>query len=331
MTAELMRWMISGSRAFLVSAAVMTGLGSLASAQNFPSRLITIIVPYPAGGGADPGMRIIAQKASEILGQTIVIDNRGGGTGIVGAVAAKQADPDGYTLFMGHVGSHAVNSSLMKLPYDPIKDFVPVSELFTFQTVLVVPEANPAKSVADLAAQVKARPGQMTYASPGLGSGNHIMGEMFRLAVKAPITHVPYRGVAQAVPDLVAGRTDLMFVSYIAAGPQIQAGKLRPLAVAGKQRLPNLPDTPTMAEAGFPTVAMDVWFGLLAPAGTPAPIVDQLAVAFNKAARDPGVMGTISQQGASVVAGTPAEFTKRIADDTARLGAVIQEAGIKSE
>ena len=328
----LMGRMAMSIRTLLIATAIFANLAGGASAdETFPSRPITIIVPYPAGGGADPGMRIIAHRASAILGQPIIIDNRGGGTGIVGAMAVRQAAADGYTLFMGHVGTHAVNSALMKLPYDPIKDFVPITELFTFPTVLVVPAASPAKSVADLGAIAKARPGQLSFASPGMGSGNHIMGEMFRLALNTSIVHVPYRGVAQAVPDLVAGRTDMMFVSYIAAGAQIQAGTLRPLAVAGAQRLPALPNTPTMAEAGFPSVAMDVWFGLLAPAGTPSPIVEQLSVAFSKAARDPEVKKTISDQGAEIVANSPPEFARLIANDTVRLGAIIREAGIKIE
>jgi len=329
--AGLTKRMSLSIRMLLLSIPMAAGLGEAAAQETFPSRPITVIVPYPAGGGADPPMRIIAEKAATIFGRPVIVDNRAGGNGVVGAMAVKGSAPDGYTIFMGHVGTHGTNQFLMKLPYDPIKDFVPITALFTFPTVLVVPEASKAKSVAELAALIKAKSGDFSFASPGVGSGNHIMGEMFRLALKSPILHVPYRGVAQAVPDLVAGRTDMMFVSYIAAGSQIEAKTLRPLAVAGTQRLPALPNTPTMAEAGFPTVAMDVWFGLLAPDGTPPGIVNKLWEGFAKAAQDPEVKKAISKQGAQIVANSPAEFKSLIAKDTERLGAVIREAGIKGE
>lgn len=228
-------------------------------------------------------MRLIAQKASADLGQPIVIDNRTGGAGSVGAMAVKQALPDGHTLFMGHVGTHAINPTLFNdLRFDPLKDFAPITELLSFPTILVVPAASTAKSVTDLAALVKGSPGQLTYASQGVGAGGHMMGEMFKLALAAPIIHVPYRGAGPAITDLVAGRVDMMFAGYFGVSPHVEAGTLRVLAAAGDKRMDALPKAPTMAEAGYLGLALDVWFGLLAPAGTPAPIVARLNQAFVK-------------------------------------------------
>lgn len=305
---------------------------AIAVADNFPSRPITIVVPYPPGGGSDPPMRLIAQKAAVDLGQPIVIDNRAGGAGNVGALAVKQAPPDGYTLFMGHVGTHAINVALFPdLRFNPSKDFSPITVLYSFPTILVVPARSPARSVAELAALVKEQPGKLTYASQGIGAGGHLMGEMFKSRLGVPIIHVPYRGAAPAVTDLLAGRVDMMFVSYFAAGPHIESGALRVLAIASSKRMDVLPKTPTMTEAGYPGLELDVWFGLLAPVGTPEPVVTQLNAAFVKATRDPEVAKLIASQVAEVKTGSPRDFSELIVFDTERLGKVIREGGIKAE
>jgi tripartite-type tricarboxylate transporter receptor subunit TctC len=302
------------------------------AADEFPVRPITIVVPYPPGGGSDPPMRLIAQKAAQELKPPVIIDNRPGGAGNVGAVAVKQATPDGYTLFMGHVGTHAINPALFPdLKFDPLKDFAPITELFSFPPILVVPARSPAHSVAELAALVKANPGRLTYASQGIGAGGHLMGEMFKVRLGTSIIHVPYRGAAPAVTDLVAGRVDMMFASYFAAGPHIEAATLRVLAVASDKRMDIIPNTPTMAEVGFPGLELNVWFGLLAPAGTPQTIVETLNRAFVKAAHEPEVAKFIASQVAEVKTGTPAEFAALVSTDTERLGAVIRAAGVKAE
>ncbi len=319
---------------FAVVAASFALLGSItAPAQDaFPSRPITVVVPFPPGGSADPLMRMIGQKMSASIKQSIVIDNKGGGGGNIAAKAVKQAAPDGYTLFMANMSTHAVNPSLYAdLGFDPIKDFQPITLLLSFPSILVVPAASPATTMAELATLAKTKPGGLSYASQGVGSGGHLLGEMLRTKVGVPMVHVPYRGAAPAVHDLIGGRVDFLFASYLSAGPSVEAGSLRILALTSQKRSATLPNVPTMAEAGFPGIELDVWYGIMAPAGTPAPIVKFLHDEFVKAARSAEVQKMVQPQAAEIVTSTPDEFSALISADIVRLGKVVGDAGAKAE
>jgi tripartite-type tricarboxylate transporter receptor subunit TctC len=264
------------------------------------------------------------------LKATIVIDNRTGAGGNVAALATKQAAPDGYTLFLGNNGTLAINVALFKeLRFDPLKDFAPITPIVSFPSVLVVPSGSPARTVKELAEFAKKKPGGLSFASQGVGSGGQILGEMFRLRVGAPMVHVPYKGAAPAVTDVAAGRVDFLFSSYISAAGQIAAGKLRVLALTAPKRSATIPDVPTMTEAGFPNTDLVIWHGLVAPAGTPPDIIRKLNAEFVKAARAPEIAKLVTPQVADVFLSTPEEFRKIIAGDIERLGKVIAEAGIK--
>jgi len=303
-----------------------------AQTDQFPSRPITIIVPFPPGGSSDVVTRLVAQKLGENLKTNVVIDNRGGGGGVPAAIATKQMAPDGYTLFLANNGLFAIMPALTAdIRFDPIKDFQPVTPLFSFPSVLVVPANSPAKTVKDLVALAKSKPGGLNYASQGVGSGGHILGEMFRLRSGAPFVHVPYRGAGPAVQDLAAGNVDLLFSSYVSAIGQVQGGKLRILGWTATKRSPALPDVPTMAEAGFPGTELEIWQGIVAPLGMPAPIVRKLNEEFIKAAKSPDIVAKVAAQAVEMYTTTPQEFAKLIAADVERLGKVIREAGIKAQ
>jgi tripartite-type tricarboxylate transporter receptor subunit TctC len=298
--------------------------------SDYPTRAITLIVPFPPGGSSDIVVRLVAQKVSESLRQPIIIDNRPGGSGNVAAMAIKNAPPDGYLLMMGHTGTHAINPSLYTdLKFDPIKDFQPITALISFSNILVVPEASPAKSVADLVALGKSKPDGLSYGSQGVGTGGHLLGELLAKHTSVKMVHVPYRGIAPAVTDTVAGRMDMLFSSYISAAGHIEAGKLRMLATAGSQRHPRIQDVPTMAEAGYPDVQMEQWFGLFAPADTPAPVVAKLNAEFVKALHSEDVKSKVLPQVAFVIPGRPEDLAQLVARDIARLGKVVRESGAK--
>lgn len=303
-----------------------------AQGDSFPSRPITIIVPFPPGGSSDVVTRIVAQKLADNLKANVVIDNRGGGGGAPGAIAAKQAAPDGYTLLLANNGLFAILPALTpNINFDPIKDFQPITPIVTFPSVLVVPDASPARNVKDLVALAKSKPGGLNFASQGVGSGGHILGEMLRLNSGAPFTHVPYRGAGPAISDLAAGNVDLLFSSYVSAIGQVQAGKLRVLGWTATRRAAALPDVPTMAEAGFPGTELEIWHGIVAPAGTPAPIVRKLNEEIIKAAKSPEVLSKVAPQAVEMSTLSPAEFAKLIATDIDVLGKVIRDAGIKAQ
>jgi tripartite-type tricarboxylate transporter receptor subunit TctC len=301
-----------------------------AQAETYPSRTITIVVPFPPGGSADTVIRPIAQKMADSMKATIVIDNRPGAAGNVAAVATKQAAPDGYTLFLTNMSVMAVNPLLQPdLRFDPIKDFAPITPIISFPHVLIVPAESPAKTVAELAAYAKAKPGGLSFASQGVGSGGQILGEMFKSRVGAPMVHVPFRGAGPGVTEVMAGRIDFFFTSYISAGEQAKAGKVRIIAIGGKTRTDAAPGVPTMAEVGYPGIEMDMWHGMVAPAGTPAPIVRRLNEEFIKAARTPDIERIVSVQATDLMLMSPENFSKMIVGDAERLGKVIRDAGIK--
>jgi tripartite-type tricarboxylate transporter receptor subunit TctC len=317
----------------LTALLAMSGIaGHEAAAELLSSRPITIIIPFTPGASADTLQRIVARKVTENTGQTLVVESRPGGGGAIGAAAVKQAPPDGHTLFQANSGSHAANAALYStLPYDPIKDFRPITLMWRFPQLLAVPLDSPARSVAELVALAKSKPAGLSFASQGSGSGGHLLGEMLKVRTGANMVHVPYRGAGPGALDLAAGRVDFFFVSYSSVRPFLQAGKVRAIAVTSPERLPALPDAPTMREAGFAGIELDAWFGLVAPAATPDAVIDKLNAAFVQAVRDPDVLQQMSEQGAAAVTNTPTEFVAFIAAETERLGKIVKAVGAKAE
>jgi tripartite-type tricarboxylate transporter receptor subunit TctC len=301
-------------------------------AQAYPSKLVTFIVPFPPGGVTDPVARMVGQKMSESVKQSVIVENKPGASGIIAAEFVKRAPPDGYTVLMGFTGSHSVNPSLYsKLPYDPVKDFQPVTPLISTKHVLVVPAQSPAKSVADLVELAKKSPKGLTFASQGVGAGGHLLGEMLKARTGTNLSHVAYKGSAPALQDMLANRVDLFFDAIVTSLPHIRDGKLRALAVASPTRAAVLPNVPTMAEAGFPGIEMDQWFGMFVPARTPAPVVAKLHDELVKAVRSPDVSGKITAQGLDVMTTTPDQFAALIREESARLGKVVKDSGAKAD
>jgi tripartite-type tricarboxylate transporter receptor subunit TctC len=322
-------------RPSVVLLAALTASGATmqdAAAELLSSRPITVVIPFTPGASSDTLQRIVSKKVSENTGQTLVVESRPGGSGIIAAAVVKQAPPDGHTLLQANAATHAVNAALYAtLPYDPIKDFRPITLMWSFPQLLAVPLESPAKSVTDLVALTKAKPGGLSFASQGTGSGGHLLGEMLKLRTGANLVHIPYRGAAPAATDLAAGRVDFFFVSYSSLLPFLQAGKVRALAVTSPNRLPVLPDAPTMSEAGFAGVVLDAWFGLVAPAGTPDLVIAKLNAAFVQALRDPQIVKQMTDQGAEARPTTSAEYAAFIASETERLGKLVRTVGAKAE
>jgi len=315
----------------VVVASPAVGLTNDAGAELLSSRPITVVIPFTPGGSSDTLQRIVNKKVSDLTGQTLIVESRPGGGGAIGAVAVKQAPPDGHTLFQANAGTHASNIWLYPtLPYDPVKDFRPITLTWSFPQLLAVPHDSPAKSVAELVALAKSKPGGLSFASQGSGSGGHLLGEMFNLRTGTNMVHVPYRGANPAGIDLAAGRVDFFFVSYSSLLPFLQSGKVRVIAVTSPQRLKALPDAPTMEEAGFAGLKLDIWFGMVAPAGTPDAVIDKLNAAFVAAMRDPEVLKQMSDQGADPAATTPAEFAAFIATQTEEYGKIVKSVGVKA-
>ena len=304
--------------------------GEAPAADDFPNRPITIIVPYAAGGSSDTLVRLVGVEVSEGVKQSVIIDNRGGGGGAIAAFAVKQAAPDGYTLLLGHSGTHVFTPVLFpnSIRYDPLNDFAMITPLISFPTILLVPADHPAKSVEELVRLARSKPGGLTYASQGVGNTAHIIGEMFRVRANIPLVHVPYKGGNPALTDLIAGRVDMMFSSYLSSGAHVEAGKLRMLALAAEQRSPHLPELPTMAEAGVPAVGIDTWFGIMAPKHTPDTIISTLHREFVNAAKSNRVRDHVLPTGADIIPMPPEEFAKKIASDIERVRQIAREAHI---
>lgn len=318
-------------RAVLLAGAL--GLAALAPvrAQDYPAKPVRIIVPLPAGGLADQLTRVVAQKVTGNARQTVFVDNRPGAGGVIGAEAAARSAPDGYTLLAGLHNTHSILLHLQKLPYDPVRDFQPIVMMGTAPNVLVVHPTVPAKSVKELVALARARKGDLTYASQGFGSSGHIAGELFKITAKVDIVHVPYKGAAPAIQDLVGGHVMMMFDIAPFALPNMRTGKVRALAVATAERLSVAPELPTMGEAGMPEVQGGAWFALFAPAKTPRAIVDWWNREARRALSEPDARERFVSQGAVLPGGTPEDLTAYIAADTQRWGRVIRAAGIRIE
>ncbi len=319
----------------LLAASVVVAFAAVAApavyAQaTFPTKPIRIVVPFPAGGTTDILARAVAQKLTETGGQPVVVDNRPGAGGNIGAELVAKSPPDGYTLLMGTVGTHAINPSLYaRMPYDHQKDFAPVILVAGVPNVLVINPAVPANSVQELIAYGKANPGKLNFASSGSGTSIHLAGELFKTMSGVQMTHVPYKGSAPALADLLGGQVQLMFDNLPSALPQIKGGKLKALAVTSAQRASALPDVPTIAEAGLPGFEATSWFGLLAPAGTPKDVIAKLNGEVAKWLASPEAREKLASQGAIAAGKTPEDFTAHIVAETAKWQKVVKESGAK--
>jgi tripartite-type tricarboxylate transporter receptor subunit TctC len=301
-----------------------------AAAQSYPAKPIRLIVPFPAGGVVDIVARVVAQKLSDEAGQPIVIDNRSGAAGTVGLEAASKAPPDGYTLVLGTTGTLASAPALYpSLGYDPLKSFVPVSQLVNAPYIVVVHPSLPANSLKSLVAFAKSRPGELNYGSAGAGGPPHVAGEMFRIATGTNLLHVPYKGLTTGISDLATGRIHIMFNQIAPFLPYIKADRLRPLAVAAPGRIPQLPGIPTSAESGYPGYEVSIWFGLLAPAGTPAGLIARLNTDTQKVLSSKEVRDSFSAQGFDSAGGSPDQFAQFIASEAGRWSRAIKAAGVK--
>jgi len=313
-------------------AALLAVFAQNAFAQAYPTHSIRLVVPFPAGGTTDILARAAAQKLSESLGQAVVVDNRPGAAGNIGADLVAKSAPDGYTLLMGTVGTHAINPSLYaKMPYDHVKDFVPVVLVAGVPNVLAVYPPFPVNSVAELIALAKAKPGTINFASSGSGTSIHMSGELFKSMAGVDMTHVPYKGSAPALTDLMGGQVQIMFDNLPSALPLIKAGKLRAIAVTSLKRAPALPDVPTISESGLPGFEASSWFGVLAPAGTPSPIVAKINADVNKWLQSPEAREQMLAQGANAAGGTPEQFAAHIRAETEKWAKVVKASGAKAD
>jgi tripartite-type tricarboxylate transporter receptor subunit TctC len=313
--------------AAMAAAAIFSGT---AHAQLPAGQPIKIVVPYAAGGPSDIIARQLGQRVQAAGGPTIVIENRTGGGQLIAAQAVKAAPPDGTTLFLTDLPTFGINPNVMaSFPIDPVNDFNPISTLVSYPSLLVVPYGSEAKTVADLVEMAKKAPGGMHYGSQGQGSGGQLLAEMFSKAIGVKFVHVPYRGSALAYPDLVQGRVSFIFGSYGGARPFMQDNKLRALAVPSKKRLAVIPDIPTLEELGYKDIDLDLWYGLVAPAGTPDATIAQLREMFVKEVLAPEMVSRLAEQGINVITNTPAEFSALIKADIARLKPIVEAAGAK--
>lgn len=310
--------------------ALLLALASPAAAE-YPDHPVRLIIPFPPGGSNDVVGRLVAKMMSVKLGQQVFVDNRGGAGGVLGTEAAAVAPPDGYTLLIISL-AHAVNPSLYpKLSYDPIKSFAPISILATGPNVLVVNPELPVKDVKELLALAKEKPGQVDYASAGVGSFQHLGGELFKLTAGVNLQHVPYKGGGPAMQDVIAGHVKVMFSSLVQTTPFIKSGQLRALGTGGAKRNPVLPDVPTIAEAGVPGYVSDNWWGIMAPAGTPQPVLDKVYAAAQEALKAPELQEAFSREGAATLTMSTAEFQTYIENEIAKWARVVKEGNIKAQ
>jgi len=311
-------------------AAALLGLAGVAVAQGgYPVRPVTLVVPFPPGGGTDTGARIVAQKLGAKWGQTVIVENKGGAAGMIGADMVAKAKADGYTLLMGNIGTQAINPSLYKkMPYDAATAFVPITLVAELPLAMMVNPAVPAKTAREFITLAKSEPGKLSYSSSGAGGAPHLAAEMFKEATGTFIVHVPYRGGGPAIGDLLAGHVQLSFMTVLEASGHIKAGKLRALAVTGSQRVPALPEVPTLAEAALPGFNSISWIGVLAPAGTPKEIVDKVASDVREVLASDDVKLKLIELGAVPAGTTPAQFQALIASDRKRYEQVIKDKKI---
>lgn len=306
-------------------------LPALAQSAEFPDKSIRLIVPFPPGGPNDIIARVVGKRMGEILKQTIVIDNRGGQGGVLGTDVVAHAAPDGYTIAITSAGALAISPSMGKVAYDTLKDLQPITLVAKVPEMLVVATSVPANNMKELVALAKAQPGKLNFASSGPGSLPHLAGELFKLTAKIDITHVPYRGAAPAVNDLLGQQVQMVFLDLPILLPQINAGKLKPIAVGTPNRVPSAPNVPTTTEVGMAGLQTENWYGMVAPAKTPPAIVAALNKATVEALKDPDVISKLSSQGAILVGDTPDQFRAFIGTEIAKWAKVIKDAGVHTE
>ena len=303
-----------------------------AAAQDYPDRPIRLLVGFAAGGPADIMARLVGDKLAEAWGKPVIVENVTGGAGNVAADRVAKAAPDGYTLMAAASATIVTNPSLyQKLGFDPVKDFAPITQAVYTPNLLAVPADLPVKSVAELVAYARAQPGKVTFGSAGVGTSQHLAGELFKTMAGIDITHVPYRGIAAVMPDLLAGRISMVFGNITAVLPLVREGRLRALAVTSPRRWASVPDLPTMIEAGYRDFDATAWFGLMTPAGTPQPIIDKIHQETVRILARPEIRKRFDEIGMAVIGNTPAEFAAVIAAETPQWAKVIKDAGVKAE
>ena len=312
-------------------AALCAVFAAQAAETDYPSKPIRLICPYVAGGAADIFSRTVGQKLTEAWGQTVVVDNRGGANGGIGTELVAHSPPDGYTLLLGNSGPITVNPVLYKkIAYDPIKDLAPITQGTSYAYVLVVPASGSVGNLKDFIALLKSKPGQLSYGSTGVGGGNHLSGELFNLMTGTKSIHVPYKGSAAALADLLGGQLSYMFDTPITSVPQLKAGKIRAIGVTGLKRSVSLPDVPTLDEQGLKGFELTQWQGVLAPAGTPRAVIDKLHDGIVKALKMPDVIERLSTQGGNELVGnTPEQFAQQIRSDLAKYAKLVRDARVK--
>jgi tripartite-type tricarboxylate transporter receptor subunit TctC len=313
-------------------AALIFTFAAAHAAEHFPAKPVRIVVPFPAGGSTDLIARQLASRLSETWGQPVVIDNRSGAGGVIGSDYVANAAPDGHTLVMGSVSTHAIIPHINpRLPYDPIADFAPITEIARFPSMLVANSALPVRTVKQLIALAKQRPGQLTYASNGNGTNSHLAGEMLKSAAGIDMLHVPYKGAAPAIADVVAGHVAMMFTGVANGISYVRSGRLRAIAIASMERSPSLPDVPTIEESGVHGVDVTIWLGLWGPRGLPSDLVMRLNTDVVAALKQPKVRELFAAQDAQPVGSTPVEFATRVREELARWRKVVDAAKLKPE
>ncbi|MGZ8198593.1 MAG: tripartite tricarboxylate transporter substrate binding protein [Burkholderiales bacterium] len=318
-------------RSVLLACAAGSMLGTHAVAQEFPQKPIRIIVPFGAGSATDALARTIGPKMTEMWGQQVIVENRPGAGSVVGTAVAAKAPADGHTLLVVSA-SHAINATLYsKLPFDPVKDFSGITPLALIPNILIVHPSLPVKNVKELVALAKVTPSGLNYTSAGIGSNSHLNGEIFRSTAGIKLVHVPFKGFAEAITEIMAGRLEMTFAPAILAAAHIKTGRVRALAVSSTKRSSAFPELPTMVEAGVKDCIFDGWFGLLAPAGTPKPVLEKLNAAVLKILQLPDVSAQLKNQGADPLPMTPDQYDKYIRSEVVKLGRVVKESGAKAE
>ncbi len=313
-----------------LSASLLAAASAAAQSQSYPNQTVKIVVPFAPGGGVDGIARVLVARLADELGQSVVIENKGGAGGMLGASAVVQSPPDGYTILFGTGSTHGTNASVYtKLSYDPVRDFAPIVLVTTSPLLLVATLTFPAKTVQELIDVVRTRPGEFSFGSYGTGSINHLSAELFNQMVKIKANHIPYRGAAPALTDLIAGRIHYTFDGVTTSLPHVQAGSTRLLGVTSPTRWPALPDQPTVAEAGVPGFDTMVWFGLFAPAATPKPIIDLLNAKVNASLAVPSVRQSFDKLGVQVVGGTPEILAKKVESEMQKWAGIVRERNIR--
>ena len=304
--------------------------GGVCSAQSYPAKPIRIVVAQAPGGGNDTIARLAAQRLTLALKQQVLVDNRAGAGGLIAAELVAKSPPDGYTLLLGNVATLTIIPNIQqKVPYDPLKDFQPVSLIATAPLLVVVHPSLPVRSIKELIALAKAKPGQLNYASNGVGSSTHLATELFKIMTQTKLEHIPYKGLAPATADLLSGQVQLMFSSAVAMMPHVTSGRLRAIAMTGAKRSPAAPSIPTVAEAGVPGYQAGSWYGLVAPAGTPRPIIDLLSRETAAATKSHDIADRLTAEGVIAVGSTPEEFAAHIKSEFGRMRQVVKSSGAK--